>query len=296
MQCSQHKCRLSACKVARLPYTAQLLAPPLQITSRRINIWNCTAMARVRLPTSLVVGLPLLFVYSLHCELGKKISIKRFTYSFRVTYLLTSVSLLFAVRVVEGTCLTLNDQVPSFRDYGSRRLFFGFNDWIHAISRDLRFSCHGNITGWVAYSDRMGTFATVTFQVWRLTATSGCRTYELVGSHHFSNVTTNSEKLLNVSAVEEFGLDPIPVQPGDVVGFYEEFSGGRSTFPNIQSNGVRNSLSYYMSSVNSTSISAVREVDICGSSIRTVNGTPVITATVVTEGKDINLAVQRITH
>lgn len=209
---------------------------------------------------------------------------------------MASVSLLprFAVRVAEGTCLTLNDQPPLFQDYG-RSPQLGFSDRMHAISRDLQFSCRGNVTGWAAYSERTGTFATATFQVWRLTAvnvTSGCRTYKLVGSHHFSNVATNSEKLLNISTLEEFGLDPISVQPGDVVGFYGDFSGNRLRI-NIQSDGVEDSISYYMSNVNSASISDVGEVDTCGSGTSIENGTPVITANVVVEGKDINLTMQR---
>ena len=104
----------------------------------------------------------------------------------------------------------------------------------------------------------------------------------------------NYDLAYNISTLEEFGLDPISVQPGDV-GFYGDFNGNRLRI-NIQSNGVEDSLTYYMSNVDSATISTVREVDTCGNSTSTENGTPVITANVVIEGKNINHTMQRCMH
>ena len=180
------------------------------------------------------------------------------------------------------SCLTLNGQTPVFQDYagsGSQ----GFNDRTHAIARDLQFTCHGNVSGWAAYAERAGTFTTIRFQVWRLVqeSISGCRSYELVGSHRFSNITTDKTKLLNISSVEAFGQIPIPVQPGYVVGFYGDFSRGSRININIQSDNSGNSLTYYESSVSSADVDAIVEASTCEDLMNMEMGAPVITAKVV---------------
>ena len=184
--------------------------------------------------------------------------------------------------IVEG-CLTLNGQTPVFQDNGNR-VRNGFSDQTQAISRDLQFSCYGNVTGWAAYSERAGTFNSIKFQVWRLIQDTGCRTYQLVGSHNFSAIPTDANtRLLNISSVMDFGQIPIPVQPGDVVGFYGDFSIGSRI--NIQSSPSNDFLSYFASPVTSTNVDALTEASTCGNLTRTEEGAPVITAYVVTQGK-----------
>ena len=170
-----------------------------------------------------------------------------------------------------------------FQESGNSRVRDGFRDQTLAISRDLQFSCHGNVTGWAAYAERIGTFTNVKFQVWRLTqadVNNGCRTYHLVGSHTFSNMPTNN-RLLNTTSLG--GQDPIPVQPGDVVGFYGDFNFGANA--NIQSNRSASYLSYYASSVTSASADALTEANTCTNLRSTEEGVPVITAYITTEGE-----------
>ena len=145
------------------------------------------------------------------------------------------------------------------------------------------FSCSGRVTGWAAYSERAGTYATITFQVWRplANATSdSCNSYQLVDSHTFTNIATDSTKLLNISSVVDFELSPIPFLAGDVVGFHADFSGGRRV--SVQSNRTGGSISYYTGGVDSASSGVVSTCQDLGS---TEIGAPVITAYVTMQGR-----------
>ncbi len=176
-------------------------------------------------------------------------------------------------------CLTLNGQAPVFEDNGNG-VQDGFRDQTLAISRNLQFSCYGNVTGWAAYAERRGTFDSVQFQVWRLTQidmNNGCRTYQLVGSHSFNSIRTDN-KLLNITSLG--GQNPIPVQPGDVVGFYGDFRFRLNV--NIQSNPSTTFVSYYASSAEAASLTVAST---CSNLTNIEQGTPVITAYVTTQGK-----------
>ena len=175
--------------------------------------------------------------------------------------------------------------MPLFEDNGINGARGGFSDRTHAISHDLQFSCYGNVTGWAAYAERSGTFTNIIFQVWRLLniMSNGCRTYHLVGTHSFDNVPVTN-RLLNITSLG--GQNPIPVQPGDVVGFYGDFSIGSNI--NIQSDRSGNSLSYYVSSVTSDAVDALTEAGTCGYLQNNEMGAPIITAYVTTQGKRIN--------
>ena len=178
----------------------------------------------------------------------------------------------------------MNGQTPVFQESGSgNRVRDGFSDQTLAISRDLQFLCHGNVIGWAAYAERSGTFTNIKFQVWRLTqedVNNGCRTYQLVGSHTFNNIPTNN-RLLNITSLG--GQNPILVQPGDVVGFYGDFSFGVNI--NIQSNRSASYLSYYTSPVTSASADALREASTCSNLQSREEGVPIITAYVTTQSK-----------
>ena len=171
-----------------------------------------------------------------------------------------------------------------FRDYQTP-IRSGFRDKSHVVSRDLEFSCYGNVTGWAAYSERAGTFTTITFQVWRAreeAATTGCsRTYDLVGSHTFSNVETDSTKLLNVTRKQ----NPIPVQPGDVVGFYADFDGSQAV--SIQNNDSFNYLSYVKRNVDSANLLSAQQISNCSYFTESLSGTPIISAMVDMQGKSV---------
>ena len=182
------------------------------------------------------------------------------------------------------SCLTLQGQTPpEFRDY-QFSIRSGFEDRSQVVSRDLRFSCNGGVTGWASYFERAGTFITITFQVWRpLTQFNDCdgSTFQLVGSHTFNSVSTDSTKLLNISSVADSGLSPIAVQPGDVVGFYADFDGNRQV--SVQTDRARGSASYYVSDRSSASTGTV---DTCQDLTSTEEGNPVITAYVTLQGKN----------
>ena len=164
----------------------------------------------------------------------------------------------------------------------------GFRDQTHAISRDLQFSCYGDVIGWAAYAERSVTVTNIKFQVWRLTqivdTSNDCRTYQLVGSHSFSSISATNN-LLNITSLG--GQNPIPVQPGDVVGFYGEF---RRNNVNIQSNPSTNYLSYYNSPVTSTTADALREANTCSDLQNREEGVPVITAYVINQSKKLLLS------
>ena len=188
--------------------------------------------------------------------------------------------------VAQG-CLTLNGEPPVFED-NEMRPQDGFSDRTQVISRDLQFSCRGNVTGWAAYAESAGTFATINFQVWRLAGedvNTECQTYQLVGSHSFSNVLTDANKLLNITSLN--GQRPIPVKPGDVVGFYGDFNGSRNT--NIQSTPSASYVSYYYLFVSNSNTYAYdltdQEANTCSDLAREIESVPVITAYVATEGK-----------
>jgi hypothetical protein len=133
----------------------------------------------------------------------------------------------------------------------------------------------------------VGTFTNIKFQVWRLTqgdnTSNDCITYQLVGSHDFNNIPINN-RLLNITSLG--GQDPIPVQPGDVVGFYGDFSFGSNI--NIQSDRLGSSLSYYSSPVTSADADALREASTCSDLTSRELGAPIITAYITTQGKGIN--------
>ena len=182
-------------------------------------------------------------------------------------------------------CLTLNGQTPVFRDYRAAGVQGGFGDQTHAISRDLQFSCYGDVTGWAAYTQTRGTFTTIKFQVWRLTQEdmNGCRTYQLVDSHTFNDIST-SIRLLNITSLG--GQNPIAVQPGDVVGFYGDFSSRNiNSDTNIQSNTSTDYVSYYTSPVTSATADALREASTCSDLPSSEPGVPVITAYVTNQGE-----------
>ena len=181
-------------------------------------------------------------------------------------------------------CLTLNGtEIPVFQNYGVRARD-GFSAQTHAISRDLQFSCYGDVIGWAAYAECIScAFTNVNFQVWRLTQTVGdCRTYQLVGSHSFSNMRATN-RLLNITSLG--GQNPIPVQPGDAVGFYGDFNSNQ--FVNIQSNPSANHLSYYNSPVTSSTAEVLREANTCSDLQNREEGVPVITAYVINQGKKL---------
>ena len=228
--------------------------------------------------TIVIPSLVLLFFSSLQIANGK-----------RSAKFIETLSLKSAINFPIGeSCLTLNGQMPLFEDNGAGG---GFSDQTHAISRDLQFSCYGNVTGWAAYAERnRGTFTNVIFQVWRLNiTTNGCRTYHLVGSHSFVNVPVTN-RLLNITSLG--GQNPIPVQPGDVVGFYGDFS-VRSNI-NIQSDRSESSLSYYTSPVTSDAVDALTEASTCGYLQSNESGAPIITAYVTTQGKLLLLLIQSL--
>ena len=189
-------------------------------------------------------------------------------------------------------CLVLNGQSQVFQDHNTA-VRVGFRNGMHVLSRDLEFSCYGEVTGWAAYTERAGRFNTLTFQVWRPRGdqanVTGCsQTYDLVGSHTFNNVNTDSTKLLNISSVSaaEYGQQPpIPVQPGDVVGYYGNFNGGGRV--SIQNDTSGNHLSYFTENVNSTRIDSTIEASSCSYFTESLAGAPVITATVVIQGSYI---------
>ena len=132
-----------------------------------------------------------------------------------------------------------------------------------------------------------GTFTNIIFQVWRLNITTNeCRTYHLVGSHSFNNVPVTN-RLLNITSLGS--QNPIPVQPGDVVGFYGDFSIGSNI--NIQSDSSGSSLSYYASSVTSAAVDALTEASTCGYLQNNEMGAPIITAYITTQGKRINYSL-----
>ena len=107
------------------------------------------------------------------------------------------------------------------------------------LAPELRFTCHGYITGWSAIT-RLSDNANVddglldnvdhdiTFQIWRPTTTNNV--YSLVGAHvvdfigtRLRNVLTifNGTKFLNFTdAAPAGGDDTIIFQPGDIVGWY----------------------------------------------------------------------------
>ena len=165
-----------------------------------------------------------------------------------------------------------------FQDYREEVDFRGgFRDQTHAISRDLQFSCYGDVVGWAAYAERGGSFTTIKFQVWRLAQenmNNGCRTYKLVDSHNFNDIATGSTRLLNITSLG--GQNPIAVQPGDVVGFYGDFSRNFNT--NIQSNPSTDYVSYYTSPVTSTTADALREANTCSDLPNSKQRVPAITA------------------
>lgn len=101
------------------------------------------------------------------------------------------------------------------------------------------------------------------------------------GSHSFSSISVTN-KLLNITSLG--GQNPIPVQPGDVVGFYGEL---RRNNVNIQSNPSTNYLSYYNSGVTSTTADALREANTCSDLQNREEGVPVITAYVINQGKKL---------
>ena len=187
-------------------------------------------------------------------------------------------------------CLTLNGtETPVFQNYGVS-VRDGFRDRTHAISRDLQFSCYGDVIGWAAYVERSVTVTNIKFQVWRLTqivdTSNDCRTYQLVGSHNFSSISATNN-LLNITSLG--GQNPIPVQPGDVVGFYGEFrrNFNSNSNVNIQSNPSTNYLSYYNSGVTSSTADALREANTCSDLQNREEGVPVITAYVINQGKKL---------
>lgn len=119
--------------------------------------------------------------------------------------------------------------------------------------------------------------------------TNGCRTYQLVGSHSFDNVPVTN-RLLNITSLGD--QNPIPVQPGDVIGFYGDFS-VRSNI-NIQSDHSGSSLSYYTSPATSAAVDTLREASTCGYLERNESGAPIITAYVTTQGKLLLLLIQSL--
>ena len=96
---------------------------------------------------------------------------------------------------------------------------------------------------------------------------------------------TNSG-LLNITSLGD--QSSIPVKPGDVIGFYGDFRFGSNV--NIQSNRSASYLSYYASPVTSASADALREASTCSNLQSRVEGVPVITAYITTQGKRLLLS------
>lgn len=220
--------------------------------------------------------------YGQHSILGEEIARCRPSIVQLSLVCLHGIYMIMILSFTVESCLTLHGQTPDFRDY-EFSVQTGFGDRTQVISRDLQFSCSGRVTGWAAYSERAGTYSTITFQVWRplANATSdSCNSYQLVDSHTFANIATDSTKLLNISSVVDFELSPIPFQSGDVVGFHADFSGGRRV--SVQSDRTGGSISYYAGDMDSASSGVVSTCQDLGS---TEIGAPVITAYVTMQGR-----------
>ena len=93
------------------------------------------------------------------------------------------------------------------------------------IIPSYQFQCHGNITAWETYVSPNGEthrngFYTIVFQIWRPSPTAaedGC--YSTIASDSFDNIVLlqNPQGLVSRTLTP---ADYIPVQPGDVVGYF----------------------------------------------------------------------------
>ena len=122
-----------------------------------------------------------------------------------------------------GSCLqsTASDGVPiPFEDLGHA------SDPIpterQVIVASYQFQCCGNITRWQTFVDPGGVRAdgeyTITFQVWRPgegVEVDGC--YSLIGQDTYADIELDRDGLVD-RTLEPEGF--LPVQPGDVVGYF----------------------------------------------------------------------------
>ena len=121
------------------------------------------------------------------------------------------------------------------------------------------------------------TYRLILLQVWR--PSSPC-SYILVGQHRVDNFAVGTDFLLDTASVSP-PLDPIPVQPGDVLGIYvnqgqfqnagvQQYASDMSTVVQVQSN---QEAALVQSAIN-----------VCAGGATSITGAPILNAVVI-EGK-----------
>ena len=135
------------------------------------------------------------------------------------------------------SCLqsTTSEPIP-FEDQGGN----GASDRIpterQVIVASYQFQCCGNITGWQTFVEpgggaRNGEYI-ITFQVWRpapVVETNGC--YSLIGQYTYAEIDLGGDGLVDRT------LEPhrfLPVEPGDVVGYFMSREGRTGEMDGIQ--------------------------------------------------------------
>ena len=188
----------------------------------------------------------------------------------------------------QDTCLqTNNNRLPLFQGYGA-----GPNDRIQhqhqAIIPSYKFNCCGNITAWGVdlNPDKIFNFD---FQVWRpspTVANDGC--YSLVANYLEESISLvqDSEEVARVTPSPN---NQLPIQPGDVLGFYVESIGsGDSDHDNgvvlLNKDGFSNELIWHASITALTSSSGSCPYPVGSSRVlgETTRAAPVISIAVTT--------------
>ncbi len=174
--------------------------------------------------------------------------------------------LLIILRTVGGAQNCLNDQLPTFlssnseSDNGFRGEFL--------LSPSVNFTCAGQVIRWQAYMKRRATYIVIAFFVLRLANSSSCN-YQVVGRHALTDIDVNDSLLLDTAV-----SNPMPVQPGDVVGVYSRRSrNNRLTFSSYQNFNGRT----YKVSVSRSSDVLVQNSFSCDSATETTD-VPFVTA------------------
>lgn len=150
-----------------------------------------------------------------------------------------------------------------------------FNSSHLLLSPALSFTCRGRVVAWQAYLEAESLYHLILFQVWR-PLDDNC-TYELQGSHSLEDYVVGEDYLVDTSLVTP-PLEPIEVEPGDVVGVY--VLQGNRTGIGVQQYS-NDSAVVYSVSVSDTDVLMLSNVSVCEE--RVIVGAPIVSA-VVLEG------------
>lgn len=127
------------------------------------------------------------------------------------------------------------------------------------------------------------TFSSVRFQVWR--PISACE-YQFQGQQRVENYNVGRDYLLDTSTVPT-PPDPIPVQPGDIVGIYVEHR--RFAGFGVQQYSEDSSTVYVNADISP-------QLDFCEGGVSTVRGAPIVNAVVSIAGELVLLLVAEVKH